>query len=752
MNNRSHHKILAFLILIVVCLFIAKPTFAQGKRGTSTPTQTVTRTPTRTSSPTRTVTFTPTSIPTLDEVVNPSDIAALPAGTNVLLNFNNFSNPIDGQPIPLSFAGCIWNSLDEGSAWAGITTWNFYIANGILQGTITFPRPVIINSVRVGSGSTNIFTVASNGNPDVNLTTSSNNPQTLVTGWVNPVTSLTLRSSTTDNVFDDLRMTMSGGAQTPTATFAASNTSTPTITNTPTPTITNTPTPTPSLINSPTLPGGNTPTNTPTPTATIAPSATPPSGGTGMIADYTILPQFSEIPQINIQNASALKTLFMHQSTGGYIDDSGLNCLAGLRPWNSYPTECFTYADHLPNGWPLYPRPNWSWDFWPSPMADAIAKTNQFVSLMTPATVNNYDVLGMKYCYVDGWNQSDNVGWTNPTNPTRPAGLYINTMLDLENQYPGKTFIWATSPLWNDPGSACDPGNPFNSCAQIAAFNQQVRIYAKDPRHPKPLYDIADIESHDANGNPCTAAGYEGLCTQWYDSGGGHPNIAGAIRLAKGFWWLMARISGWNGSSTITLTPTATGLPTSTNNSTATRTPTATTPTPTPTNAPSATPTATPNEVMNPADLSTLPAGTNVLINFDNFINPSDGQTIPVGYAGINWNTLAEGSPWAGITTWNIFITNGGTQGTITFPRPVIVKSIRVSSMGSNQYTLTSTGNTNVTLTTSGSNAQTLVTGWVNPVTSLTLRSSTADQVFDDLRLTTSGSTASPTPTITGGL
>jgi hypothetical protein len=87
-----------------------------------------------------------------------------------------------------------------------------------------------------------------------------------------------------------------------------------------------------------------------------------------------------------------------------------------------------------------------------------------------------------------------------------------------------------------------------------------------------------------------------------------------------------------------------------------------------------------------------------------------------------------EGSPWSGINTWNFYITNGGPQGSITFPRPVIVKSVRVSSSGSNTYTLIGAGNPNAVLTTSGNNAQTLVTGWTNPVTSLTLRSTTYDQ------------------------
>ena len=139
--------------------------------------------------------------------------------------------------------------------------------------------------------------------------------------------------------------------------------------------------------------------------------------------------------------------------------------------------------------------------------------------------------------------------------------------------------------------------------------------------------------------------------------------------------------------------------------------------------------------MVNPATISTLAVGTNVLFTFDNWTSPSDGASVPAGYGGCTWQTLVEGSPWAGNTTWNVYITNGGVQGTVTFPRAVIVRSVRVGSVGSNQFTLRSTGNSDVVGTTSGSQL-TLTTGWTAPVTSLTLRSTTGDQFFDDLRLT----------------
>ncbi len=399
-----------------------------GPTNTPTPTRTstATATPSRTPTPTRTptVTATPTSSATPGgEVVNPANIGTLATGTNVLLNFDNFTSPVDNRPVPANYAGCTWTTLVEGSPWAGDTTWNIYVANGDAQGTITFPRPVLVRSIRVSSVSNNTYTLSSPGNPNVSLTTSGNNPQTLTTGWTTAVTSLTLRASSGDQVFDDLRLTMD----------MATATNTPTTTRTPTATSTAT------RINTPTI--------TLTRTATATPSRTPTPTPTGL---------------------------------------------------------------------------------------------------------------------------------TNTPTPSRTA--------------------------------------------------------------------------------------------------------------------------------TATATPTSSATPG--------------------------------GEVVNPANIGTLAAGTNVLLNFDNFTNPMDNQPIPANYAGCTWTTLVEGAPWAGDTTWNIYVTNGGAQGTITFPRPVLVRSIRVSSVSNNTYTLSSPGNPNVSLTTSGNNPQTLTTGWTTAVTSLTLRASSGDQVFDDLRLT----------------
>jgi hypothetical protein len=147
------------------------------------------------------------------------------------------------------------------------------------------------------------------------------------------------------------------------------------------------------------------------------------------------------------------------------------------------------------------------------------------------------------------------------------------------------------------------------------------------------------------------------------------------------------------------------------------------------------TPTATPaNAVVNPANISSLPAGTTVLIDFNNLPNPVAGQARPANYAGITWSALVAGAPYAGGQSWNIYIANGGSQATITFPRQVIVQSLLTSSLYSSIYTLSSAGNPDMYSIPLGGVPGAIETGWTNPVTRITIESTSADQALDDLR------------------
>ena len=104
-------------------------------------------------------------------------------------------------------------------------------------------------------------------------------------------------------------------------------------------------------------------------------------------------------------------------------------------------------------------------------------------------------------------------------------------LLQLEAAYPDKTIIWWTIPLTSG-------GNPGAD-----RFNELVRQYARE--HGKVLFDIADIEAHDPDGNYLTNPAGDEILFAGYTEDGGHLNWPGRIRVAQAFWVLLARLNGW---------------------------------------------------------------------------------------------------------------------------------------------------------------------------------------------------------------
>jgi hypothetical protein len=250
---------------------------------------------------------------------------------------------------------------------------------------------------------------------------------------------------------------------------------------------------------------------------TASASPPPPPSGDAIIADHTVIDLFNLIPDGPVQAASGFRVLQMHQSTGNRISRHGLECLQGTNRSD----VCNTYPDYK------YDRRNWTWEIWDTPTSDAANKLAQFVDEVNSRNAA-FDVFGMKFCFLDTRHQS--------------FEAYRDAMLQLEATYPDKRFLWWTQairPLW--------PSNVAEDCEIIQNFNNQVREYALE--NGKPLLDMADIESHDANGNACYT-GCESTCGEWGAEGldtNGHLNFDGALRIAKAYWWLMARVAGWDG-------------------------------------------------------------------------------------------------------------------------------------------------------------------------------------------------------------
>jgi len=144
--------------------------------------------------------------------------------------------------------------------------------------------------------------------------------------------------------------------------------------------------------------------------------------------------------------------------------------------------------------------------------------------------------------------------------------IYLTLMNQLEVDFPDVTFIYMTGHL----DGTGEGGN-------LNIRNNQIRTFCN--ANNKILFDFADIESYDPDGNYFLHLGANDEC---YYSGGNwadqwctvHPGECASCSCAhsrclncqikgKAFWWMMARLAGWNaGTSTISSIPTTSSIST----------------------------------------------------------------------------------------------------------------------------------------------------------------------------------------------
>ncbi len=124
-------------------------------------------------------------------------------------------------------------------------------------------------------------------------------------------------------------------------------------------------------------------------------------------------------------------------------------------------------------------------------------------------------------------------------NTEEGINIYLDAMNQLESDFPTVTFIYMTGHL---DGTGVD-GNLYRS-------NNQIRDYCAD--HDKILFDFADIESWDPDGNfypdETDACGW---CSQWCAvetcptcGSCAHSHCFNCYRKGKAFWWMVAQAAG----------------------------------------------------------------------------------------------------------------------------------------------------------------------------------------------------------------
>ncbi len=128
---------------------------------------------------------------------------------------------------------------------------------------------------------------------------------------------------------------------------------------------------------------------------------------------------------------------------------------------------------------------------------------------------------------------------------------YLDTMAQLEVEYPNMRFIYMTGHL-DGTGSG---GN-------LHVRNEQIRAYCD--ANDKVLFDFADIERYNPDGTDYLDLGANDNCDysggnwadQWCAANQGselcdscscaHSQSLNCNVKARAFWWMMARLAGWN--------------------------------------------------------------------------------------------------------------------------------------------------------------------------------------------------------------
>jgi hypothetical protein len=265
----------------------------------------------------------------------------------------------------------------------------------------------------------------------------------------------------------------------------------------------------------------------------------PPTGA--ILADHTHT-DLNQIPESAIQQAKADLRLFYAHTSHGSQPVSGMQVLMDDASNNQL-------YDFTSDG---------------SLVAGMLSLDNHDAD-MGDLGSSNWDELTR--AYLDGAGSDRNVvvwSWCGQVSESTPEAIdaYLDAMDQLEQEYPQVTFVYMTGHL---DGTGVE-GN-------LNLMNDRIRDYVL--ANDKVLFDFADIESYDPQGDEfmsrlATDGCYydaDGDGNPWNDSANwaldwcaanpgdprciscscAHSESLNCNLKARAFWWMLARIAGWEG-------------------------------------------------------------------------------------------------------------------------------------------------------------------------------------------------------------
>lgn len=254
-----------------------------------------------------------------------------------------------------------------------------------------------------------------------------------------------------------------------------------------------------------------------------------------IIVDHTIVNviRFNQIPDSVIMNAkNTLHIAYQHTSHGSQIID-GMNALPAFKENNGGTSGLYSYNTTFLQDYAIPSVPDVGYAGWDD------------------ATRNYLEDPTNSECNVIMWS------WCGQASSQTEQSMidhYLAPMNQLESEYPDVMFVYMTGHV---DGTGLE-GN-------LHQRNEQIRDYCLN--NNKILFDFADIESYDLDGNyygdkyvndncdwnngthtgnwalDWQASHVEGV--EWYSCSCAHSQSLNGNQKAYAIWWLWSKLSGW---------------------------------------------------------------------------------------------------------------------------------------------------------------------------------------------------------------